>query len=265
MKILVEIYPANWLLFLRFSAAAFMIFVFFWRRIMKSWRELLLGGFIVGFMLFAAIAVQTIGLRYISAGRSAFISAVYVLIVPLLIWALRKKFPGWLTLGAACLCVFGMYLLTDDSSGNFSVGFGDFMTFLCAVFFAIQILAITKFTSGKDPITLSFISFVTLTVCALTCSLMFEKPETRLDFGSIYELLFMIIFCSFGCYMVQICSQKYAKPSHAVIIMSLESVFGLLSGIIFLGESLSLRAGIGCVLIFAAVLISEMQSLLKHK
>ncbi len=260
MKILVEIYPANWLLFLRFSFASLMIFIFFHKRIFKYWRELLKGGIIIGTLLFSAIYVQTLGLRYISAGRSAFISAIYVLMVPLMLWAIKKIFPGCITLIAACLCVLGMYLLTDDSSSGFlNIGIGDFLTFLCALFFAFQILAITKYTTGKDPIVLSFISFLTVSVLSFLFALLLESSEILFDINSIYELLFMIIFCTFGCYMIQICSQKYAKPSHAVIIMSLESVFGLLSGIIFLNETLTLRAGIGCTLIFTAVLMSELQ------
>lgn len=260
MKILVDVYTASWLLFLRFSCAALMIFVFFHKRIFKYWRELLISGIIIGSLLYFALFVQTIGLRFISAGRSAFISAIYVLIVPLMIWAYKKIFPGWITLIAAFLCVIGMYFLTDEgSSENFTIGIGDLLTFLCAVTFALQVLSITKYTSGRDPIVLSFISFTTVAILSFIVAIFLEKPQSYFDINSIYELLFTIIFCTFGCYMVQICAQKYAKPSHAVIIMSLESVFGLLSGIIFLHESLTLRAGIGCTLIFIAVLMSELQ------
>lgn len=264
MKILVSIYPSCWLLFLRFGTGALMIYAFFHRRIHKSFMKCLKGGAIIGALLFAAIASQTVGLNYIGGGRSAFISAIYVLIVPLMVWAFRKKFPGWVTLFAACLCIAGMYFLTgDDMTGP--VNIGDMLTIICAVTFAVQILAINHYTSDCDPITLSFIEFITLALLSLVTSLIFETRNELISMNGIYELLFTIVLCTFGCYVIQICAQKYAKPSHAAIIMSLESVFGLFSSIIFLGEIITLRASIGCAMIFASVLIAELEPFIHIK
>lgn len=258
MKILVSIYPSCWLLFIRFGTGALMIYAFFHRRIHESFMKCLKGGAIIGALLFAAIASQTVGLNYIGGGRSAFISAIYVLIVPLMVWAFRKKFPGWITLFAACLCIAGMYFLTgDDMTGP--VNIGDILTIICAVTFAVQILAINHYTSDCDPITLSFIEFITLAMLSLVTSLIFETRNELISMNGIYELLFTIVLCTFGCYVIQICAQKYAKPSHAAIIMSLESVFGLFSSIIFLGETITLRASISCAMIFASVLIAELE------
>ncbi len=264
MKILVNIYPTCWLLFLRFGTAALMVYVFFRGRIHESIRKCLKGGMIIGALLFAAIGSQTVGLQYIGGGRSAFISAIYVLIVPLMVWAFRKVFPGWITLFAACLCVVGMYFLTgDDMTGPMNIG--DILTIICAVTFAVQILAINHYTYDCDPITLSFIEFVTLAVLSFITSLIFETRNEILSMNGIYELAFTTVFCTFGCYMIQICAQKYAKPSHAAIIMSLESVFGLFSSIIFLGETLTMRASIGCAMIFASVLIAELEPFMHFK
>ena len=264
MKILVSIYPSCWLLFLRFGTGALMIYAFFHRRIHESIRKCLKGGVIIGALLFAAIASQTVGLNYIGGGRSAFISAIYVLIVPLMVWAFRKKFPGWVTLFAACLCVMGMYFLTGDDM-NGPVNIGDILTIICAVTFAVQILAINHYTSDCDPITLSFIEFITLALLSLVTSLIFETRNELISMNGIYELLFTIVLCTFGCYVIQICAQKYAKPSHAAIIMSLESVFGLFSSIIFLGETITLRASIGCAMIFASVLTAELEPFIHIK
>lgn len=264
MKILVGVYPTCWILFLRFTAGAGLIYLFFHKRINKSIAHDFKGGAILGFLLFLALATQTIGLNYIGGGRSAFISAIYVLMVPLIIWALLKIFPGWVTLGAAVLCVFGMYLLTgDEMSGTFN--FGDFLTLVCALIFAIQVILIGYFTKGCDPITLSFTEFISLALFALLSSLMFETRTELIDVESLPELIFTIILCTFGCYMVQICAQKFVKPARATIIMSLESVFGLLSSVILLGEPVSFRSGLGCVLILAAVLTAELEPFLKLK
>lgn len=261
MKILVGIYPACWLLFLRFSLGSLMIYAFFHKRIHEHFHGTFKGGAIIGTLLFIAIALQTVGLNYIGGGRSAFISAVYVLLVPLFIWAFRKIFPGWITLIAALICVAGMYFLTSDNDMAGALNKGDILTFMCAVVFAFQIIAITHYAAdfNFDPIVLSFTEFVTLSVLSFIFSLLFETRTDILSSSGLYELLFTISFCTFGCYVMQICAQKYAKPSHASIIMSLESVFGLLSSIIFLGESITLRASIGCALIFISVLMSELE------
>ena len=258
MKILVGVYPACWLLFLRFSAGSIMLYVFFRKRINTSFLHELKGGIIIGALLFLAIAAQTIGLNYIGGGRSAFISATYVLMVPLMLWAVNRVFPGWVKLFAAALCVMGMYLLTgdDESGASFT---GDMLTVVCALTFAVQVIAISRLTQNSDPITLSFVEFVSFAVLAFVSSLIFEVRLVLLDMESLPELLFTILFATFGCYVMQICAQKYAEPSHATIIMSLESVFGLGSSIIFLGETLTLSAGIGCALIFVSVLISELE------
>ncbi len=258
MKILVGVYPTCWLLFLRFSAASAMLYVFFRKRIHRSLMHDLKGGMIIGVLLFFAIGTQTVGLNYIGGGRSAFITSTYVLMVPLMLWAVNRAFPGWVKLFAAAVCVAGMYMLTGEEVSDSSIT-GDILTVICAVAFAVQIIAISRYTQGGDPIVLSFVEFVTLSVMMLIVSLMFESRAVLFDTGSMYEFLFTVVFVTFGGYVMQVCAQKYAEPSHATIIMSLESVFGLLSGMVFLGETLTFRAGIGCALIFISVMISELE------
>lgn len=264
MKILLDVYPACWILFLRFTTAGIFIYLFFRKRINKSLSHDFKSGTVLGFLLFLALVTQTVGLNYIGGGRSAFISAVYVLLVPLIVWAMKKIFPGWVTLGAACLCVFGMYLLTgDEMSGTFN--FGDFLTVVCAFLFAFQVILIDKYDRGCDPITLSFVEFITLGFFSLAASLLFEPKKELINVESLPELIFTIIFCTFGCYMIQICAQKFVKPARATIIMSLESVFGLLGSVILLGEPVSFKSGLGCALIFIAVLAAELEPFIKLK
>ncbi len=274
MKILVEIYPTNWLLFLRFLFGDILLFIFFHRRILNASREEIKGGFIIGIALFAALTSQTVALNYMSGGRNAFLSAIYVLFVPLILWLFKKIFPGWIVLTAACICIAGMALLTGDISQPF--GIGDVLTILCALIFAIQILAIAKYTKGHDPIVISFIQFATLVIFSFISGFIFERdfmfklinnPAQFLSLeNGFLELAFTTFFCTFICYTLQVCAQKYANPSHAVIIMSLESVFGLFSGIIFLGESLTFQMALGCALIFFAVLMVELEPfIIKNK
>lgn len=260
MKILVAVYPTCWLLFLRFASGSALIALFFHRRIAKEWRRALKGGVVIGALLFAAIGTQTFALTLMDAGRQAFVTATYVLMVPLLLWASTRKFPGWTVLVAACVCLAGMALLTDLSG---PIAVGDALTLLCAVFFALQIIAIGHYAKGTDPVVLSFVEFVTMAVLSSVVGTALEGPLVLSSEGW-GELVFTIVFCTFGCYVVQTCAQRYAPPSHAAILMSLESVFGLLSGIVFLGEVLTLRMGIGCAMIFASVLIAELAPFLRR-
>ena len=263
MKILVGIYPACWLLFLRFSVGAALIYLFFHRRINESFKKVIKPGAVIGILLFIAIGVQTIGLKYIGGGRSAFISATYVLIVPFMLWGLKRVFPGWLTIGAAVLCVLGMYFLSGDEATGPDGYIGDILTVICALTFAVQVIAISRYTQDCDPVALSFAEFVVFAVVSFVTSLLFETPAEYFSLNGIAELVFTTVFATFGCYMVQIIAQKYAEPSHATIIMSLESVFGLVSSVIFLHESVTLRMLTGCTLIFIAVIVSELSPFLR--
>ena len=263
MKILVGIYPACWLLFLRFSVGAALIYLFFHRRINESFKKVIKPGAVIGILLFIAIGVQTIGLKYIGGGRSAFISATYVLIVPFMLWGLKRVFPGWLTIGAAVLCVLGMYFLSGDEAAGPDGYIGDILTVICALTFAVQVIAISRYTQDCDPVALSFAEFVVFAVVSFVTSLLFETPAEYFSLNGIAELVFTTVFATFGCYMVQIIAQKYAEPSHATIIMSLESVFGLVSSVIFLHESVTLRMLTGCTLIFIAVIVSELSPFLR--
>ena len=268
MKRLVSLYTPCWLLSLRFGPGAVMLLLIFSRRIAATWRRSLAAGVVIGGILFAAMAAQTVALNFIGAGRQAFITATYVLLVPLLLWVFRRVFPGWVTLGAAGLCLLGMGLLTDPSG---PLNIGDALTLLCAVLFAVQIIAIAHYTQGLeehgqpscDPIAVSFIEFVTLTLLCLAAGLLFEGP-LHLRSEGLPDLAFTIVFCTFGSYAIQVCAQRYSPPSHAAIIMSLEAVFGLIFGILFLGETLTLRAAAGCFLILASVIIAELEPFLKE-
>lgn len=265
MKILVGIYPACWLLFLRFSVGAALIYLFFHKRINKSFAKVIKPGAVIGILLFLAIGTQTVGLNYIGGGRSAFISAIYVLMVPFMIWIVNQKFPGWLTIGAAILCVLGMYFLSGDEASGPDGYIGDILTVICALTFAVQVIAISRYTQDCDPIALSFAEFVVFSAVSFAAALIFETPAEYFSFNGIAELVFTTVFATFGCYMVQIVAQKYAEPSHATIIMSLESVFGLISSVIVLHESVTLRMLTGCTLIFTAVIVSELSPFLTKR
>ena len=139
-KSALSIYPTYWMLFFRFTGGTFLIGVFFFRRIAGAARSDLVGGAIIGLFLFMGMGVQALGLNYTSIGKQAFLTAGYVVMVPLLLWGLRRIFPGWAAIAGSLTCFAGMGLLTSDISGPLNVG--DVLTIISAFFFAAHIMSI---------------------------------------------------------------------------------------------------------------------------
>ena len=136
MKGALESFPPFWLLTIRFAAAALLIALIFWRRMRRIAWEDLRGGMIIGVFLFLGFATQTVGLLYTTASKQAFLTAVYVVLVPFFAWGVKRVFPGLRPFGASALCLLGMAFLTLDLKGDFVINYGDVLTLICAIFFA---------------------------------------------------------------------------------------------------------------------------------
>ena len=261
MKSGLSIYSTWWLLFLRFGGGTLLILLFFAKRIRRASGRDLLGGAVIGLFLFIGMGLQTLGLNYTAAGRQAFLIAGYVVLVPLLLWALRRLFPGWLTLASALICFIGMGLLTSDLSGPMNSG--DILTIASTFMFAGQIISIGHYAAHGDPIVLTFVQFlVTAALSALT-GLISHDPFVWQGTRGLIEVGFATFFATFACFLIQNCAQKFTLPSHAALLLGLESVFGLLGGILLLGEIFTIRMAVGCLLIFSSVLSVELAPLLR--
>ena len=261
MKSGLSIYSTWWLLFLRFGGGTLLILLFFAKRIRRASGRDLLGGAVIGVFLFIGMGLQTLGLNYTAAGRQAFLIAGYVVLVPLLLWALRRLFPGWLTLASALICFIGMGLLTSDLSGPMNSG--DILTIASTFMFAGQIISIGHYAAHGDPIVLTFVQFlVTAALSALT-GLISHDPFVWQGTRGLIEVGFATFFATFACFLIQNCAQKFTLPSHAALLLGLESVFGLLGGIFLLGEVFTVRMAVGCLLIFSSVIAVELAPLLR--
>ncbi len=218
-------------------------------------RELV-GGAVCGVFLFIASTLQQAGIADTDAGKASFITALYVVIVPLLSLALGKRSGAnvWI---AVVLAVLGFYLLCI--SDGLALAPSDLIILLCAVVFAFQIISIDKSLNGSCPIRLSLIQFFT---CATLSSCLAPVFESPIDFSLIGEFLPELLFLGIGssgiAYTCQIIGQRGTPAPVATVILSLESVFGALSAAILLGERMSPREYIGCAVVFAAVLIAEL-------
>lgn len=227
------------------------------KTISASSRTLWLGGILCGAALMVASAFQQIGIGdpNTTVGKAGFITALYIVIVPLAGIFMKKRIPVTVWIGVA-LATFGMYLLCITES--FSISYGDVLILICAVCFSVQILLVDHFSPKVDGVKLACIEFFTCGTLSFVMMLITETPT----WGSVLEawvpILYAGLFSSAVGYTLQIVAQKNVPPTLASLLMSLESVFAVLAGWVILGQSMSGRELIGCVLVFAAVLLAQI-------
>jgi drug/metabolite transporter (DMT)-like permease len=220
-------------------------------------RTEIIGGIICGTILATASFFQQLGInRGTEAGKASFITALYVVLVPIYALALKKKAPlnVWLSLPIA---IVGFYFLCITE--KFTMQTSDVFVLLCSLIFPIHILAVDRFSPGCDGVRMSCVQFFTATVVNLILALIFEFPiATGAVFDSVLPLLFLGIGSSGIAYTLQIIGQRGANPAAASILLSLESVFGVLGSAIFLSEKMTGGEYLGCGLVFFAVILSQL-------
>ena len=221
----------------------------------ESGKVLLIGGLACGVLLFAASSLQQIGLKYTTAGKAGFITAFYIVIVPVLGIFLHKKI-GWKIWLAVVLALAGLYFLCITES--FSIGKGDVLIFLCALIFAVHILVIDYFSPKVDGVKMSCIQFLVCGILSLPFMFTIETPKAAAMTAAWMPLLYAGVLSCGVAYTLQILGQKNVNPAVASLILSLESCFSVLAGWIVLGERLSLRESAGCVLMFAAIILAQL-------
>lgn len=218
-------------------------------------KTLIIGGICCGFFLAAASSLQQVGLMYTTAGKAGFITALYILIVPLLGLVIGKKVGVKIWIGVA-LALVGMYCLCITE--GFTVAKGDILVMLCAVVFSFHILVIDYFSPKVDGVKMSCIQFW---VCGILCAIPMALTETP-QVDQILEAWLPIAYAGIlSCgvaYTLQIIAQKNVDPTVASLLLSLESVFAVLAGGLILHESLSIKEAIGCVLVFAAIILAQL-------
>ncbi len=220
-------------------------------------RYELIGGVIIGAVLVVASAFQQIGINSgTDGGKAAFITALYVVLVPVYALALKKRAPinVWISVAIA---VVGFYLLCITE--NLTVAPSDLLVMACSMIFPIHILTIDHFSPKCDGIRMSMIQFFTAAVLNLAVALIAEGPS---ELGEIFPAIGPILFLGIGssgiAYTLQILGQKDVNPAAASIILSLESVFGVIGTALFLGQTLSPREYLGCAVVLVAVILSQI-------
>ena len=220
------------------------------------WKNTLTGGICCGLFLTAGSVFQQMGVVYTSAGKAGFITAMYMLFVPIINYILFKKKNSWLVWLAVFIGVGGMYLLCVKE--DFTLTRGDMLVCICALMFSGHILCCDYFVKLANPIELAAIQFATASVVSAVIAFLTETPV----WAGIVSAAVPIIYCgvvSGGIgYTLQIVAQKYTDPTVASLLMSLESVFAVIAGAVLLGEQMSSRELLGCVIMFAAIILVQV-------
>lgn len=243
------------LLGLRFTIGCLFLCLIFHRRLKQLNHSYFIKGGIIGLLLFLAYTLQTIGLTGTTPGKNAFLTAIYCVIVPFLYWAVDRKKPDAFHLTAAFLTILGIGLVSLNNS--LSIEYGDALTMAGGFFYAAHMVAIAKLAKDKDPVLITILQFGYAAVFFWISAAFTEELVIPTNTTVIAGILYLSIFATAVALLLQNIGQKYTNPAPAAVILSLESVFGVLFSVIFYGEEVNLRLLLGFLLIFLAVIISE--------
>ncbi len=225
-------------------------------------KNTLIGGVCCGVVLFIASSFQQYGLVHTTAGKAGFITALYIIIVPLLGMFMGKKVPK-IVWGCVALAICGFWLLCIKE--GFTVGLGDFMVLICALFYSLHIITIDHFGPKANCVKMSCIQFWVAGVISIIPMLMFEEPKVGAIMDAKWTILYAGVLSSGVAYTLQIIAQKYTEPTVATLLMSLESVFAALSGWLILHEVMMPKEFLGCILVFIAVILAQIPLPVKVK
>ncbi len=215
-------------------------------------KALLTGGTLCGLCLFAASSLQQIGIQYTTAGKAGFLTAMYIILVPVFGLFMGKKFN--ISLGISIgLAAAGLYLLSIKD--GFSMGIGDIYVLLCATVFAVHILVIDYFAARCDGVKMSCIQFFVCGMLSMLVAVTMESPQLTQVLAAWLPIVYAgVLSCGVG-YTLQIVGQKGMNPTVASLILSLESVISVLAGWVLLKQALSGRELLGCMMMFGAIIL----------
>lgn len=221
-----------------------------------KWRDLLVGGVCCGTVMCIATNLQQAGLGETDSGKAGFITALYIVLVPIFGLFFRRRVSP-LTAISVAVAVFGMYFLCVGD--GFSVQGSDIYVMICAVCFAVHILVIDHFAPRVDGIALSLVQFAVMTVESGICMLIFESPQLGALAACLPQVLYVGILSSGVAYTLQIIAQQANDPTVVSLLLSLESVFSAVGGALFLHEVMTAREYVGCGLMLCAVVLSQLK------
>lgn len=251
-----EVITPLYFLSLRFMIAGAIMAVIFFPKLKKaSWQDVK-NSCIIGIFLSLGFITQTFGAYLTTPAKSSFITGLNVVLVPFIMIMFTKKFPGRKAVITAIIAFLGLSLISVNEQLN--IGTGDFLTFLCAIFYACHIVSIGYFANKTDGYVMATIQVL---FAGVVCSLLALplEPVPALSGISIWSgILYSALLSTLAAFLIQNLAQRNTPSTHAAIILCLESVFGALASVLFWHEAMTLKMVVGCLLIFLAIMVNEV-------
>lgn len=241
---------------IRFIAAGIIMFIIFNKQIRNAEKKDFKNGCIIGVFLALAFITQTFGAKFTTPAKSSFITGLNVVLVPFILIFVTKKLPAKKAVFTALLAFGGLSLLSLN--GSLSISTGDFLTFLCAIFYACHIVSVGHFAGSSDALVIASVQILFTGVVCGILALFFEPFPSIVGTATWMGIVYCTFLSTILAFLVQNVAQRNTPSSHAAIILCLESVFGAICSAIFWHEVLTVRMIIGCTLIFVAILINEV-------
>lgn len=249
------------LLGIRFGASFILFTLLYFKKFIYKGRKSIVNGIILGILMFLGYAAQTVGLNYTSASRAGFITFTFALFIPFLQIYILKKKPVFGNILGLIVVFIGLWIISSPGDGPFNIG--DFIMLGAAVAYAFFIIFLDVINRTENPALMTSIQFLVTAVLSFSASFILEEPYIEMSAQFIYSILYLVLLGSIFCLYMMNLYQKDTTPMRAVLIYSLEPVFGVIFAIILLGEQLSGKEIIGASFILGGVLLSELWEFLR--
>lgn len=253
---LVTITPL-WVMTFRFLGSGVLLLILFLKRVRRLDKRTVLMGMVVGSFMFTGMVFQTIGLDHTTASNQAFLIPSYVVLAPFVSWMMTRVKPRALDVAAALLTFAGVAVISLKP--DFSMNLGDALTLIFAVIYSFQIVFLGLFVKETDVMSFTVVQMLTAGGLSLFAALVFAPPLDGVSATSAFGILYLVVFNTALAFLIQNIAQQYTTSTHASLLISLESVFGLIVSVIFLHDPFGPRMALGCGLVFAAVLLSKLE------
>lgn len=258
LKNALDVLPAHFILAVRFTGATLILLPVFYRRIRKHVNKAcLLRGGLMGLFLFAACSVQVLGLKTVDPGKNAFLTAVYVVLVPFIYWIVKGRRPDGYHVFGALFCMVGVGMIAMQS--GLTISLGDGLSLLGGLFFALHLVCVAIFSQDRDPVVITLIQFAVTAALSWLVWGIFEPAPTSIGTQVIYEIGYLTVFATAAALLLQSIGQQHTHPAPAAVLLSLEAVLGAIFSVVVYGERVSWVKGFGFGLIFFAIILSQTQ------
>lgn len=239
----------------RFFIGAFLISTIFFNKIKNINKKDVIAGVMLGVFLFVAFSFQTFGLKYTTSSKSAFLTAANVVMVPFVGYFLYKRKLDKIGIISSLVALIGIGIISLDS--NFNISFGDSLTLICAIGFAMHIFFTSELTKKHDPVVLTCVQMITAFVLSLVLQILVGEVNTPINSSIISSVLFLGVFNTTLCFLGQTICQTKVDGTKTALLLSTEAIFGMLFAVIIAKEVITLKMIIGSILIFIAIICAE--------